>query len=166
MRLKANNSYLIIGAGTVIAGEALGYIYRTDNLMDKLVNPAKDGTSGDWKPTRSVTTKLLDDMESDLSRIRPSLDQIVQATNDTVWTWDASRGQYYYYDTRDRICKYHNGMWLRLDGSQTSQEQEMQLAQAYNLSAQPSWGHQTSVESVTASFRQITMGRGEDAAMR
>ena len=163
--MRANNSYLIIGAGTVIAGEALGYIYRTDNLIEKLV-PAKRSHRGGWGETRSLITKFLDDMAYDLSRMNPAIDQVVPAKSDTPWVWDAGRELYYRYDSKDRIYKYHSGLWVRLDGSQTSYEQEVQLAQAYNVSAQPLLGYENSLLSVTASMRQITMGQGEDAALK
>ena len=133
--------------------------------MDKLVRPAKHSHGGGWGETRSLITKFLDDMESDLSRMNPTLDQVVPAKSDTPWVWDAGRELYYRYDSRDRMFKYHN-MWVRLDGSQTSYEQEVQLAQAYNVSVQPLPGYESSLLSVTASMRQITMGQGEEAALK
>ena len=134
--------------------------------MDKLVRPAKHSHGGGWGETRSLITKFLDDMESDLNRMNSTLDQVVPAKSDTPWVWDAGRELYYRYDSRDRMFKYHNDMWVRLDGSQTSYEQEVQLAQAYNVSAQPLLGYENSLLSVTASMRQITMGQGEDAALK
>jgi hypothetical protein len=157
--LKANNSYLVIGPGTVIAGEALGYIYRTDNLTDKYVDRYESrGT------TRSVMTTLFDGMEYDLSRISPAPNQLIPTTDQAYWTWDASREKYDHYDSADQMYKYHNGLWVRLNGLETSHQEEMELAKACNSSDQPPLGNQNSVLLVTASMRQITTGQGEDAA--
>ena len=70
--------YANIGADTQITGTALGYIYRTDNLMATLVNPAKDGR-GDWKLTRSSISRFFDDMERDLQQATYAPNQLVPA---------------------------------------------------------------------------------------
>ncbi|KAF2032590.1 hypothetical protein EK21DRAFT_86909 [Setomelanomma holmii] len=126
-----------IVAGTKISGSALGYIYRTDNLMEKLVNPAKNG-QGDWKPTRNLISKFFDDVARDLN-LAGVIVPMTEATNQLVlagfteWKWDAMRQEHYYFCLVDRTYKYQSGMWLRLDGSSTSLEEEIELAIAQGM---------------------------------
>lgn len=127
--------YKEIGADTQISGTVLGYIYRTDNMMDKLVTWDKRPGHGEWQPTVSLLGKFLDTMETDLHRVINATDtsqQLVKA-GFTGWQWDAAREDHYYWCSVDRTFKYQSGLWLRLDGSHTSFEQEMELAKANSI---------------------------------
>jgi hypothetical protein len=87
--LKSNDMYTRFSAEIQISGTALGYIYRTDNLIETLVNPAKDG-QGDWKPTRSLISKFFDDMEFDLkqnNRILQVFETQEHQTMPLCWTY-------------------------------------------------------------------------------
>lgn len=155
--LKSQNIYTMLAADTKISGAALGYIYRTDNLIEKLVTPAKDG-GGDWKPTRNLISKFFDDMERDLQQVAPpSSNQVTSGFTD--WKWDAGREQWYYWCSVDRTFKYENGMWLRLDGSSTSFAEEIELAKAQGI---PVRSGPSNINSVAASMQLLTIGRGED----
>ena len=160
--LQAINSYMKIYAGTQISGDALIYIYRTDHLMERIIDPAK-GWSRYGLSRRTVAAKLLDDMEHDLDTIKPEPIQRTPAMDQNYWAWDAGRKQWYHYDSADRTFKYHGGLWLRLDGSKTSHEKETELFKAHNLAAQRSQGHQDSNLSTTASLNPVPIDRGEDA---
>ena len=160
--LQAINSYMKIYAGTQISGDALIYIYRTDHLMERIIDPAK-GWSRDGLSRRTVAAKLLDDMEHDLDTIKPEPIQRTPAMDQNYWAWDAGRKQWYHYDSADRTFKYSGVLWLRLDGSKTSHEKETELFKAHNLAAQRSQGHQDSNLSTTASLNPVPIDRGEDA---
>lgn len=162
--------YTIIGAGTQISSTALGYIYRTDNLIDALVSPAKDGAakhggSGDWGPTRNRIGKFFDDMERDLKQITTanstSSNQITVAKTD--WVWDAGREQWYYWCSMDRTYKYQNGTWLRLDGSSTSLEEEVELAKSRGIPFRWAGEIQSSPHALSAPMKQLALNWDEDA---
>jgi hypothetical protein len=140
-KLKANKSYLMIGAE--LASDALKYIYRIDNLTDRLVSPARDGI--DWRTTEYLTIMLFDDMEEDLCQIVSALKKVVPEVPLSSLGWDYDCEEHYYFDHAARIYKYNIGMWLRPDGSKTSPEQELGLIRAYNPSAQPSLTYQNTV---------------------
>jgi len=163
--LKAINLYLKIYAGTQISGDALVYIYRTDHLMERIIDPAK-GWSRDGLSRRTVAAKLLDDMEHDLDAIKPEPIQLTPTMGQNYWTWDAGRKQWYHYDSADRTFKYHGGLWLRLDGSKTSHEKETELLKAHNLAAQRPQGCQDSDLSTTASLDPVPIDRVEEAGLQ
>jgi hypothetical protein len=116
-------------------------MYRTDNLMSTLVNPAKDG-GGDWSPTRCSIRTFFDDMERDLQHATLAPNHSVPIEGFTNWVRDAGRQQHYYFCSMDRTYKYESGAWVRLDGSSTSLEQGMELAKAYGIPVR-SQGHLT-----------------------
>jgi hypothetical protein len=162
--LRSANMYTIIGAGTQITAPALGYIYRTDNLIDALVNPAKDGT-GDWKPTRNRIGKFFDDMERDIKLVTNSTSPVSNevAVAKTDWVWDSSREQWYYWCSMDRTYKYHGGMWLRLDGSSTSLEEEVELAKARGVPSRKVGEVQDASDALAAPMQRLALDWGQDA---
>jgi hypothetical protein len=155
--LKSNDMYTKFSAEIQISGTALGYIYRTDNLIETLVNPAKDG-QGDWKPTRSLISKSFNDMEFDLKQVTSASDQVAPRASLPEWIWDAGREQWCYWCSMDRTYKYESGMWLRLDGSRTSLAEEIELAKANGIPLRPLQGSQSNNLSLTAPMKQLTMG--------
>jgi hypothetical protein len=140
-RLKVNKSYLMIGAG--LTNDAHKYIYRTDNLTDRLLGPARGDI--DWRTTQYFITMLFDDMEEDLGQIVSALEQVVPTVPLSSLGWDYDHQEHYYFDHAAQVYKYNNGTWLRPDGSKTSPKQELELIRAYNPSGQPSLTYQNTV---------------------
>jgi hypothetical protein len=115
--LKSNNVYTRISELTPMSTAGLAYLYRIDNLVQRVGDRQFDAD------TKSMIGKILDDMERDLALLISTPRHVAAPTALVAkpeWQWDTGREQWFYWCNVDKVYKYQNGMWIRLDGSVTT----------------------------------------------
>jgi hypothetical protein len=85
-----------------------------------------------------MISKILDDMERDLVLLTSMPRQVVPSAGSATkpeWQWDTGREQWFYWCNVDKMYKYQNGVWLRLDGSMTTAAEQSSKSNAPELVA-------------------------------
>lgn len=109
--------------GIPIRGKAFALIKEVDAIVDSYDDSYAGGTH---EIVLAAIRKVFEHMEEEMERVGivPPVARIPEKEGEAKWEWDPQRRSWYYWSQADGVSKFHNGVWVKPDGTQTSAAQE------------------------------------------